>query len=265
MELSLLGQTLPTLTLGQWALVIAVVAIIVLMMFMSFVRSLIWVCRPNQILIFSGRKHNVDGATVGFRVTHAGLSFRMPIIETVSVMDVSLIPLELSITNAYSKGNIPLNVHAMANFKISSNPKIVINAIERFLGRSQEEIAKVAKETLEGSLRGVLATLTPEQVNEDKLKFAESLADEVEDDLEKLGLHLDTLKIQHVHDGEGSKYLENIGRQQIAYMIRDAENAESNAKSEASLIQSASSATAREAKEGAQKNITVIRQTSRAP
>jgi flotillin len=259
MELLLLAQALPTLTMGQWALVIATIAIIVLMMFMSFIKSLIWVCRPNQILIFSGRKHNVDGATVGFRVSHAGLSFRMPIIETVSTMDVSLIPLELSISNAYSKGNIPLNVHAIANFKISSNPKIVINAIERFLGRSKDEIARVVKETLEGSLRGVLATLTPEQVNEDKLKFAESLSDEVEDDLEKLGLHLDTLKIQHVHDGDGSKYLENIGRQQIAYMIRDAENAESNAKSEASLIQSATTATAREAKESAQKNITKSR------
>lgn len=255
MEL-LLAQVLSKLSTGQWLLVGAVGGVIVLLLFMSFIKSLIWVCRPNQILIFSGRKNKMsDGSTIGFRVCHAGLAFRMPVIETVSQMDVSLIPLELSVSSAYSKGGIPLNVHAIANVKISSDSKVVVNAIERFLGARREDIARVAKETLEGSLRGVLATLTPEQLNEDRLKFAESLADEVEDDLEKLGLHLDTLKIQHVHDAEGSRYLDSIGRQQIALMIRDAQNAESDAQREASLEQAAATARAREAKENAQQNI----------
>ena len=106
-----------------------------------------------------------------------------------------------------------------------------MNAIERFLGRGLAEIQQVAKETLEGNLRGVLATLTPEEVNEDRLKFAESLAQEVEQDLSKLGLHLDVLKIQHVTDD--ANYLESIGREQIAQVIRDAEIAESNARNEA--------------------------------
>ena len=52
------------------------------------------------------------------------------------------------------------------------------NADERFLGRDRAELRSVAKETLEGTLRGVLATLTPEEVNEDRLKFAESLRDD---------------------------------------------------------------------------------------
>ena len=77
----------------------------------------------------------------------------------------------------------------------------------------------------------MLATLTPEEVNEDRLKFADSLAAEVEHDLAKLGLHLDVLKIQHVTDD--ANYLESIGRQQIAHVVRDAEIAESNARNEA--------------------------------
>ena len=86
-----------------------------------------------------------------------------------------------------------------------------MNAIERFLGRGLGDIQQVAKETLEGNLRGVLATLTPEEVNEDRLKFADSLAAEVEQDLAKLGLHLDVLKIQHVTDD--ANYLASIGRE----------------------------------------------------
>ena len=115
--------------------------------------------------------------------------------------------------------------------KLSSDPSVVMNAVERFLGRGLGDIQQVAKETLEGNLRGVLATLTPEEVNEDRLKFADSLAAEVEQDLAKLGLHLDVLKIQHVTDD--ANYLASIGRERIAHVVRDAEIAESNARNEA--------------------------------
>ena len=111
---------------------------------------------------------------------------------------------------------------AVANVKISSDPKLIGNAIERFMGRDPIEIQRVAKETLEGHLRGVLATLTPEEVNEDRLKFANALVAEAEEDFVKLGLHLDTLKIQNVADPVN--YLESIGRKRIAEVIRDAEN-----------------------------------------
>jgi flotillin len=77
----------------------------------------------------------------------------------------------------------------------------------------------------------VLATLTPEEVNQDRLKFAESLSQEVEHDLAKLGLHLDVLKIQHVTDD--ANYLASIGRGQIAQVVKEAEIAESNARNEA--------------------------------
>ena len=73
---------------------------------------------------------------------------------------------------AYSSGGIPLNVHAIANVKLSSDPNLVRNAVERFLGSGMEQIAMVAQQTLEGVLREVLAQPTPEEVNEDRLKFA---------------------------------------------------------------------------------------------
>jgi flotillin len=114
---------------------------------------------------------------------------------------------------------------------------LIGNAIERFLGRT-EEIGRVAKETLEGHLRGALATLTPEEVNEDRLKFANSLSKESLDDLRKLGLQLDTLKIQNVSDSVS--YLDAIGRGAIANVIRDAEVAESDAQREAAQVEAES-------------------------
>lgn len=207
-----------------------------LLLALAVAKQFLYICRPNQLLIFSGGKRRAsDGTDVGYRVILGGRAVRIPIVERVDSMDLSEIPLDLHVTNAYSKGGIPLNVHAIANVKVSSDPQYVMNAIERFLGRDPAEIKRVAKESLEGHLRGVLARLTPEEVNEDRLKFANALLDEAEDDVRKLGLQLDTLRVLNVYDDV--KYLESMGRERIANVLMVADIAESNARSEAEQAQ----------------------------
>jgi flotillin len=206
-------------------IVVALLFVIVLTIVLT---KLLYICRPNEILIFSGRKQQgADGRAVGFRVVFGGRGFRTPLVESVVRMDVSLISVPMSVSGAYSKGGIPLTLNAIANVKVSTDPRIIGNAIERFLGVGREQIARVAKETLEGHLRGVLAAMTPEEVNEDRLMFAKHLESSAGPDLEKLGLHLDTLKIQHVADDRN--YLQSIGRQRIAEILRGAEISESDA------------------------------------
>ena len=213
------------------ALLIFVVIVIV-----GLANSLVQICDPNKILIISGRKYKrEDGQKLGYRVIYGGRTLRIPILEQVKTMDLTTMPVPIEVTNAYAKGGTPLNIQAIANVKISGDWSLVGNAIERFLGRDRAEISRVARETLEGNLRGVVATLTPEQLNEDRLEFAARIANDVSGDLAKLGLQLDTLKIQSVSDEVD--YLNSIGRQQIATIIRDAEIAESNAVAEAEQIE----------------------------
>ena len=203
-----------------------------LILFLIAVTSLLHICPPNEVLIFSGRRHRLrDGTVRGFRLVFGGRGWRTPIVEKVDRMSLNVMEVPIHISNAYSKGGIPLDVGAIANIKVSSDRIVIGNAIERFLGRGLDEIRRVAKETLEGHLRGVLATLTPEEVNEDRLKFAGELKRESEEDLNKLGIHLDTFKIQHVTDEV--KYLDSIGREAIANIIKTAEIAESDAKRDA--------------------------------
>jgi flotillin len=199
---------------------------------LGFIKMFLYIAKPNEVLILSGRRHKLpDGSMVGYRVEFAGRVFRWPILETIARMDVSLIPVELKVRRAFSKGGIALDIDAIANVKISSDPMVVRNAIERFLGRDRSEIMNVVRENLEGNLRQVVATLTPEEVNQDRLKFAKSLRDEADEDLEKLGIDLDTLKIQNVQDE--NNYLENLGRQAIAAVLRDSQNAENLNKRDA--------------------------------
>jgi flotillin len=226
------------------ALAMAIVASIAISMFRRF----LYVCRPNEMLIVSGKKTVLQsGERLNFAVVQAGRHWQVPFVQTVKTMDVRLIPIELAVMKMFSHGGIPLDVHAIANVKITSEPLYVHNAVERFLDKPIEDIRTTAKQTLEGKLRDVLAQLTPEQVNEDRIEFANKLLESTADDFNKLGLHLDTLKVLRVEDE--AQYLVNIGRTQIANAVRDAENAENQASQEVAQEEAA----ARQAAEVAQK------------
>lgn len=197
--------------------------------FAILVKFFLRICPPNEVLVVSGSAgKDESGQSRGFRTVLGGRALTIPFFQSVSRMSLTTMEVPIGVRNAYSQGGIAMNVEAIANVKVSSDERVIGNAIERFLNRNTEEIRRVAKETLEGHLRGVVAKLTPEQVNEDRLTFADALAIETEQDLNKLGLHMDTLKILHVSDEVG--YLDAIGRSAIATVVRGAQIAESDQK-----------------------------------
>ena len=196
------------------------------------IKRVLYVCQPSEVLIFSGRRRvSSNGQIAGYRIIRGGRGIRVPLFETVDRMDLTNMIIEVRVQNAYSKGGIPLSVQGVANIKVPGEEPLLNNCLERFLGKSRDEIMKIARETLEGNLRGVLAGLTPEQVNKDKEEFAAKLAEEAEQDLSRLGLVMDTLKIQNVSDDVG--YLDAIGRQISAQIRRNAQIAEAEARAEA--------------------------------
>jgi flotillin len=218
------------IVIGALVAAVAIIGVIV------SISRLLLICSPNEILVISGRKRALtDGRVVGYRIIKGGRTMRVPMLEKFTRMSLETIPLELSIQNAYSRGGIPLKVEAIANVKINSTEPALGNAVERFLSKRPEAIYKIAKDTLEGNLRGVLATLTPEEVNEDRLKFAASLIDEADNDLQQLGLQLDTLKIQNVSDDAG--YLNSLGRRKTAEVVAEARKAEAEKTAEAEQME----------------------------
>ena len=196
-----------------------------IMVLMIALQNIFYVGGPNELLVFSGRGGSGED---NYTVVNQGWHLRLPGLEEVGRLDLTVMSVHIHIDGAYSKGGIPLNVHAIANVKVSSDGNDRRNAIERFLGQDREEIRRVAKETLEGNVRSVISEMTPEEVNRDRLAFANNLASDAEPDFEKLGLHIDTLKIQNVSDNRD--YLDSIGRKRIAEIIKVAEVAESDAR-----------------------------------
>lgn len=218
--------------LPEVGIIAGVVVLVVIALALLTINRLVVIVPPNMAAAITGRTRALEeGGSVGYRTVTGGRTLRIPIIEKVQWLSLGTIPLEISVQDAYSKGNIPLSVQAVANVKIASAPEAVFNnAVERLLGKNIAQIEALARETLTGNLRGVLAKLTPEEVNEDRLGFARHLSEEADHDLKKLGLQLDVLKIQHVSDRVG--YLQAIGEKATAEALRDAEIAKANAIAE---------------------------------
>lgn len=212
------------------------VAVIIILTLLAFFKTNLYICQPNEILVFAGRKRkDEDGKSIGYRVVKGGRGLKIPIIESVSSIPLTTIPIDIVLHGALTNGVIPIDIEAMANVKIAgSESEGLSNALERFLGKNVNEISQIAKENLEGSLRGVLATLTPEEANSQRLSFSKQVVEEARKDLRNLGLVLDTFKIKHISDKEG--YLEAIGRKKNAEVVRDARIVEATAEAEARSV-----------------------------
>ena len=162
--------------LGIWIGIAIIAGLVVL----AFIKANLRICHPNEILVFSGKKRRLkDGTELGYRIIKGGRGLKIPIVESVSRMPLNTIPIDLELTGALTKGIIPINIQAMANVKIAGSEEGGLsNALERFLGKNITDISQVAKENIEGSLRGVLATLTPEEANSNRLEFGEKVGEE---------------------------------------------------------------------------------------
>jgi flotillin len=217
--------------IGSVVGVIAVVGVSAVVAAVGLAGNLLYICEPNEVLIFSGRRRSTGEGSAGYRIIKGGRGWRVPLVERVDRLDLTNMIIDVEVHGAYSKGGIPLNVQGVANIKIAGHEPVLGAAVERLLGKPRDELVKMAKDVLEGNLRGVLSRLTPEEVNEDKIAFAEKLLEEAEHDLGRLGLVLDTMKVQNVWDERG--YLDSIGRKQSAEVIKRSRIAEARAKAAA--------------------------------
>jgi flotillin len=209
---------------------------------------------PNVVAVVFGRKKkSLDGegkaVERGYRVIKGGGFLRIPILEDVQKLSLNTIPLSLAV-EAPSKDKVLVRVKAIGNVKILSNDASLALAIERFLGKEEAFIEDTAKQNLDGVLRGIVATLTVEDLIGNRQEFETNALEIGNGSLGKLGLSLDLLTIQDVTDEAG--YITSLGKKRTAEVVAQATIGEAEAKRNADV----QSATARRegeiAKAGAQ-------------
>jgi flotillin len=201
-----------------------------------FLKANIVLCQPNELVVLAGRqRRQPDGSRIGYRVIRGGRGFKWPLVESVARLPLTTVPLEVQLPNAMSQGMIPLTVEGRATVKLAGRPEDGMDAaIERFLGKGPDAVSKTARQALEGAIRGIVATMTPEQANAERLDLARKASERAREDLQRLGIVLDFLQIQEISDEQG--YLAAIGRRQNAAVQRDARIAEATADAEARKV-----------------------------
>ncbi len=216
-------------------------------MIVVFIKSNMVICQPNEVVILAGRKRKLaDGTTVGYRVIRGGRGFKRPFVESVKRLPLTTRTVDINLSKVLCAGMIPVNIEGRANVKLAGRAEEGLeSAIERFLGKGTEAVDQTAKQVLEGSLRGIVAAVSPEDANVKRLEIAGQVVTRAREDLGQLGIVLDFFQIQSITDDQG--YLEAIGRKRNAEVIRDARIAESEADASARQVAAVQTRLGREA------------------
>ncbi|MBR1977231.1 flotillin family protein [bacterium] len=173
-------------------------------------------CPSNKIIVVYGK----TGTNSTAKCIHGGGTFVVPLIQDYGVLSLEPLATDIDLRGALSKGNIRVAVPSTFTFGISTNENIMINAAERLLGLSKQDIIAQASDIILGQLRLAIATLTIEEINQDREKFLEQININVNTELNKIGLEIINVNIKDITDESG--YIDAIGKKMAAEAINKA-------------------------------------------
>ena len=197
---------------------IGIVATIVLLLLFVFTLLVTQYrrCPSNRVLVVYGKVAGERAA----RCLHGGGTFIVPLLQSYAYLSLEPMTIEIELQSALSKKNIRVNVPSTFTIGISTNPDIMNNAAERLLGLNEKEIAGQARDIILGQTRLVIATLSIEEINQDREKFLDLVNKNVSTEVNKIGLELINVNIRDITDESG--YIEALGRKAASEAINTA-------------------------------------------
>lgn len=230
---------MPLLLAGAAAFAVIFVLFVVLL----FVSSRYQKVGPNEALIISGRgQTRVNPVTgekerIGYRIVKGGGTIVWPVVERAERLSLEVMTLEVETPRVYSSQGVAITVDGIAQVKVKSDEISIATAAEQFLSKSTDEIKQVALQTLEGHLRGIVGTLTVEEIYRDRDRFAQRVQEVSAGDMANMGLGIVSFTIKDIKDDKD--YLNSLGVARTAEVKRDAQIGQAMATRDAK-IQSAS-------------------------
>ena len=191
-------------------------------------------CPPDQIMVIYGRtERTADGRPKPSKTLHGGASLVWPLIQDYAYISLKPMTINIDLRGALSLQNIRINVPSTFTIGVSTEPSIMANAAERLLGFRVEDIEEMAKEIIFGQLRLTVATLTIEQINQDRDSFLELIQKNVGQEMRKVGLYLINVNIADITDE--SDYIESIGKKAASTAVEQARVDVANAERDGAI------------------------------
>ncbi|MBT8100304.1 MAG: flotillin family protein [Gammaproteobacteria bacterium] len=173
-------------------------------------------CPSNRILVVYGKV----GGQRAARCIHGGGTFVVPLLQSYAYLTLEPTTIDIELKSALSKKNIRVNVPSTFTIGVSTDPDIMNNAAERLLGLDEHQINSQAKDIILGQMRLVIATLSIEEINQDREKFLDLVNKNVNFELNKIGLEMINVNIRDITDESG--YIEALGQKAAAEAINKA-------------------------------------------
>ena len=198
------------LTIMMFATILFLVAIVI------FFAQRYKRCPPDKVMVVYGRTDKGKAS----RTIHGGAALVWPLIQDYAFLTLTPITINIDLRNALSLQNIRINVPSTFTIGVSTEKQIMANAAERLLGLKQNDIEEMAKEIIFGQLRLTVASLTIEQINQDRDAFLELTRKNVDTELQKVGLYLINVNLVDITDE--SDYIESIGKKAASTAVENA-------------------------------------------
>ena len=209
-----------TLTLAQpWPAPVigAVVAVVLVFLFLAiYLPTRYKRCPSNRILVKYGKVRGQQAA----QCLHGGGTFVYPLVQDYAFLSLEPLTIDIDLASALSKKNIRVNVPSTFTIGISTDPVVMNNAAERLLSLPEREIAAQSRDIILGQTRLVIATMTIEEINQDREKFLDLVNKYCAAELNKIGLDVINVNIRDITDESG--YIEALGRKAAAEAINQA-------------------------------------------
>ena len=199
---------------GPLMLVVSVVLLVAF--FLAILVTQYKRCPSNRILVVYGKV----GGQRAARCIHGGGTFVVPLLQSYGYLTLEPLTIDIELQSALSKKNIRVNVPSTFTIGVSTDPNIMNNAAERLLGLDEHQISNQAKDIILGQMRLVIATLSIEEINQDREKFLDLVNKNVNFELNKIGLEMINVNIRDITDESG--YIEALGQKAAAEAINKA-------------------------------------------
>jgi flotillin len=218
---------------------VAVAVVVVPIVLAILFKALYKVPSADQALIITGA--GAKGATAGtegetYKIITGGGALVIPVLQKAQYLSMKADKAILDVEGVDNQ-KIPVGVRGVAIFKVGDDGHSITNAATRFL--NDQEAAKGAssqmhdlvREVFHGHLRSIIGGLSVEDLIANRNELAQQTRDASADEMQKLGLVVDSLQIQEIVDPTG--YIKALGEPRAAEVKMRARIAQANADREA--------------------------------
>ena len=234
-------------------------AIVLFFVGIGILQALIRVCPPDQVLVVTGTKRQVQGKEYGFRIQKGGWTFVIPYFQSVQTLDLGIIPINVRVEGVNAANGITVGADATACVCVDDEDETLLySAVERLMDKSRDEIQEQIQQTMIGNVRGALNKTTPleaigmlESVDDadkptdtaaparaegERAHFRWELLTDSNQDLSSFGMRVVSVSLQKIWDT--SSYIANLANKTLSRKRQEVEIEEARLRARAERAES---------------------------